>query len=242
MIEAAHEYVLEWKSSGDASGSHYATWCRFHNAHWDGLRRAAHAVLPLTPVFIHVLGTIIRAAGYRATKNRLSAARERHLDSGAQWSPTVDLASRRFLNSTQRGAGPQRQSEPLNFNLLLLMAFGWMPLVTGGPVNAMDVLVLFTMSLLRENNGALVQTGHIHLIRPDRQLVWELPVSKTGPQARGCTRSWGCICLQPECPATEYPLPHDAPSFGRVACALWGGGRPPFLSFVRDLEGRHVKE
>ena len=103
-----HIYTKEWKSTGDTSSSYYSTWTQLHKAHWDGLRRPAYPVLPLTPIFIHIVGALLKAGGYRATKNYMAAAKEQHLDSGSQWSSTLDLASRRFHNSTTRGLGPPR--------------------------------------------------------------------------------------------------------------------------------------
>ena len=205
MNTAMATYIEEWKSAGDTSDSYFNTWSAFHRAHWDGLRRPAYPVVPLTPIFVHVVGALLKIGGYRSTKNYLNAAKERHLDTGTPWSSLLDHAGRRFVNSTQRGIGPPRQSEPLNFTLLLMCVFGWAPLVAGGPVNTIAVLVLFTMFLLREVEGSLALRAHVTVNTGDETITWSLPSSKTDPQAHGCTRSWGCTCIDPSSPTRECP-------------------------------------
>ena len=69
---------------------------------------------------------------------------------GVGWNLTLGLARRRLVSSTQRGLGPPRQSEPLNFAMLVLISFGWAAIVPGGRVNTLGVLMLFSMCLLRE--------------------------------------------------------------------------------------------
>ena len=118
-------------------------------------------MLPLLPICIHTVGALLKVGGYRSTGNYLSAAKEQHIDMGATWDPSLELAAKRFHRSTLRGIGPPRQGEPLNFSLLLLLSFGWLPIVTGGPCNTMAVIVLFTMLLLREIEGALAERGHV---------------------------------------------------------------------------------
>ena len=54
----------------------------------------------------------------------ISGARNKHTEEEGGWGVQLALAGRRFLASTQRGIGPPRQSEPLNFELLLTLTFG----------------------------------------------------------------------------------------------------------------------
>ena len=104
------------------------------------------------------------------------------------------MAGRRFLASTQRGIGPPRQSEPLNFELLLTLTLGVSAIVPSGPINTIAVVVLFTMFMLREVEGAVARRSHVKVDTRLRQIVWQLPVSKTDPHAHGCERAWGCTC------------------------------------------------
>ena len=146
----------------------------------------------------------------------MSAAKEQHIDAGGEWPASLQLAANRFHHSTLRGIGPPRQSEPLNFSLLLLLSFGWLPIVTGGPCNTMAVIVLFTMFLLREIEGALAERGHVQLDHDQATVTWSLPASKTDPQARGCTRTWGVHVRYAISPGTGVPLPHHVLSLHGV--------------------------
>ena len=85
------------------------------------------------------------------------------------------------------------------------MTLGWLPLVMRGPVNTMAVVVMLTMFLLREIEGSLAEVGHITMSVDEKTIPWRLPASKTDPQAKGCTQSWGCTCLTPQDPARECP-------------------------------------
>ena len=103
----------------------------------------------------------------------------------------MELAARRFNLSTRRGAGPPRQSEPLNFELLANLQLGWEPLVVGGPVNTHAIVVLFTFFMVRELEGAVAKVAHLSLDEDELTVTWSLPVSKTDYAATGCKRSWG---------------------------------------------------
>ena len=64
------------------------------------------------------MGALLKVGGYRSTGNYLSAAKEQHIDTGASWDPSHELAAKRFHRSTLRGIGPPRQSEPLNYVMI----------------------------------------------------------------------------------------------------------------------------
>ena len=58
------------------------------------------------------------------------------------------------MASTLRGIGPPRQSEPLNYEAVLLMDLPVdVPIVARGPINTKALAVLFTCFLLREMEG-----------------------------------------------------------------------------------------
>ena len=82
---------------------------------------------------------------------------------------------------------------------------GWDPIVPGGPVNSHAVAVLSTFFLLREIEGASARINHLTFNVSELTLTWNLPVSKTAYTARGCSRTWGCICPQPESPSKTCP-------------------------------------
>ena len=144
MDAALADYVRDWKSAGDTSEDYWRTWLELHEAHWDGLRRPRQSAIPLDPLKIHIIGTLLKIGRYRSSKNYLTVAKTKHIEQSWPWGPELELASRRFHLSTQRGAGPPRQSEPLNFEEIILHDYGWDPIIAGGPVNSIAVIVLFT--------------------------------------------------------------------------------------------------
>ena len=52
--------MKDWRSAGDTSDDYYKTWSDLHIAHWDGIRRPALPVLPLTPTKIHIIGALLK--------------------------------------------------------------------------------------------------------------------------------------------------------------------------------------
>ena len=58
-----------------------------------------------------------------------------------------------------------------------------------------NLIVLFTMSLMREIEGSMALRRHITVDRKSSNVTWHLPVSKNDPAALGCQRSWGCTCV-----------------------------------------------
>ena len=118
--------------------------------------------------------------------------------------------------STQRGMGPSRQSRPVNFEALLLLDLGPEPVVKNGPLGTENLIVLFTMFLIREIEGSLALRTHVHLNAVALTVTWHLPVSKNDPAALGCQRTWGCTCITPGLPHRGCPY-HAALS---QACLL----------------------
>ena len=92
--------------------------------------------------------------------------------------------------------GPPRQSDPLNYEALLELDLKMDALVDKGPVNTKGMAVMNTMFMVRELEAALAMRKHVRTDMELKLVTWELPVSKTDPQALGCKRTWGCSCLQ----------------------------------------------
>ena len=76
------------------------------------------------------------------------------------------------------------------------------PLFAGGPVGTPQLVTLFTYFLLGEVEGSYALWSDITLGQVARVVSWFLPASKADPIAKGCTRSWGCLCspTQDVCP------------------------------------------
>ena len=58
--DALAEYVRDWKSAGDTSEDYWRTWLELHEAHWDGHRRPRQDAIPLDPLKIHIIGTLLK--------------------------------------------------------------------------------------------------------------------------------------------------------------------------------------
>ena len=86
----------------------------------------------MDPLKVHIVGSLLKAGGYRSAHNYLGIAKIKHIELGFPWGPELELAARIFNLSTRRGAGPPRQSEPLNFEMLANLDLGWDPVVVGG--------------------------------------------------------------------------------------------------------------
>ena len=107
---ATESYVRDWRSAGDTSEDYWRSWVQMHGAHWDGWHRPALPPVPLDPLKVHVVGSLLKVGGYRSAHNYLGVAKIKHIEQGYAWGPELELAARRFNLSTRRGAGPPRQS------------------------------------------------------------------------------------------------------------------------------------
>ena len=161
------------------------------------------AAFPLTPEKIEGVGSLMKASGYRSADNYMSAAKEEHISLGYSWTEQLAQAALRFHLSTSRGLGPSKQSEPLDFKMCVKLALSDDPPFIGGPIGIMNLIVLFTYFLLREIEGALARWSDVHLNLVACTVTWRLPVSKTDPAAKGCERTWGCLC-GPHCVACPF--------------------------------------
>ena len=70
---------------------------------------------PLTPPKVEGVGVLLKAAGYRSADNYAMAAKEEHISRGFAWADALAQAAHHFHLSTNRGLGPSKQSEPLDF-------------------------------------------------------------------------------------------------------------------------------
>ena len=180
---AMKSYVKDWASSGDTSEHYFVTWSSLHTAHWDGIRRPATGVLPLTPVKVHTIGCLLKLGGNRSAKNYLDVVKKKNAELGQWWTPDLELAGKRMVMSCQRGMGPPRQSDPLNYEAILMLDLGTEAIVPQGPINTKALAVMGTMFMTREIEIALAERSHITVDKKRKIIKWRLPVSKADPQA-----------------------------------------------------------
>ena len=106
---AVEEYRREVRSVGDTSDDNVKTWQSFHDAVcWTrfGLSEPC-PMLPLTPVKVAALGSTCKKAGYRSTKNYLSAVKKLHITANFSWAEQLTVA-RRLSVALGRGSSRAR--------------------------------------------------------------------------------------------------------------------------------------
>ena len=199
--QAMAEYERDARSAGDTTKHNVTTWKEFHDAWWAYLGMEVE-VFPLTVASIAAVGTLLKGADYRSAYNYIAAAKDEHLALGHPWDATLARAYKRFNMSTSRGIGPGKQATPLQLRKCLDLDLSNDALFAGGPVGTPQLITLFTYFLLREVEGSYALWSDITLDLEARVVSWFLPASKTDPKAKGCTRSWGCLCAphQTVCP------------------------------------------
>ena len=136
--------------------------------------------------------------GYRSFGNYVSSMKQLHIKAGFQWSALHELEAKQGARSVTRGQGPPRQSAPLDVDAFAKLDLGMVPLAAGGPVNPGGMALLGSAFLLREIEVAYARLSHLRVDPKARRAHLHLPVSKTDVMAVGCTRVWGCTCLEAE--------------------------------------------
>jgi hypothetical protein len=206
MAAALKEYELhKYATSGHRPRSSVeATWREYHaKAH----RLEPHIVVaecfPITVDALARVAALMKLDQYRSFSNYAYWAKAEHTRLGYAWSPQLALELKAGLRSLGRGIGPARQSQ--TFDLLLIAAcLAKEPDQDDGqPLFPGYAVVLGSLWVLREIELAWAVWSDITVDDCDRKVTWRLPVSKTDPQAKACSRSWGCLCAhlaQEVCP------------------------------------------
>ena len=147
-------------------------------------------------------------------------AKKKNAELGQWWTPDLELAGRRMVMSCQRGMGPPRPSDPLNYEAILMLDMGTEAIVPHGPINTKALAVMGTMFMTREIEIALAERSHISVDKKQQLITWRLPVSKTDPQAIGCSRSWGGAHAS-MIRSRRVRLPHHGEASGAAGENVW---------------------
>eukprot|EP00435_Cladocopium_sp_Y103_P050142 s2443_g15.t1 len=165
------------------------TWTKFHQK-WYG---DEVSVLPITEDKLLKVSSIFKRGGYKSVKNYLSRIKEFHLMSGFEWSDRLDLISKKCARSALRGLGGAQRSEPFDLiEVIKATRSDVGPLVDGGPINPSALVVTATLFMLREVEASALEVSDLTFSGDSVSL--RLPVSKVDWQAKGCTRTWHCLC------------------------------------------------
>eukprot|EP00435_Cladocopium_sp_Y103_P056907 s446_g19.t1 len=165
------------------------TWNRFH-LKWFG---ESVEVLPTTEDKLFKVSSLFKRGGYKSVKNYLSRIKEHHITSGYDWPERLDVISKKCARSVLRGLGGAQRLEPFDLMSLLERLQGSTdPLVNTGPLNPAAMIITATLFMLREVEASAIEVDDITF--DDHSVSLRLPVSKVDWQAKGCTRTWHCLC------------------------------------------------
>jgi len=202
MLAAFDKDILA-ASSRTTGCALWNTWCTFHGVWFNDDVPA----LPLDADKIRKTASCFKEGSYKAYRMYLSKAKELHIIAGHEWSPLLELVSKRAIRSVLRGLGSSRQSLPFNVDKALdvLSQPDVVRLPEGTPVGWANLIVIGTYFVMREMELAFAKVAHVRIDREDRKFTLLLPVSKKDPRAIGCERSWHCLCkngdgLRRDCP------------------------------------------
>ena len=176
------------------------TWMAFHEA-WFG----QEPVAPLTPGKIRAIGSAFKHGGYRGFANYRTTAKQMHVKAGHSWSDLLDLCMDEAERSVLRGIGPGRQALPIDLPTITRHEPTTSSYGTLASPMVKRMLIVAAMFMLRELELATIRVRHTHFDHERATCSLYLAVSKTDPEARGCFRKWGCLCVdEPGAPCAYH--------------------------------------
>eukprot|EP00435_Cladocopium_sp_Y103_P074311 s30_g48.t1 len=120
-------------------------------------------------------------------------AKEVHTEAGFPWTPRLHNAARRCTRSVLRGVGGPTRSEA--FDLDAVVSHLMTNDVQGGddaPRSPLAAVMVGVFFLLRELELSSIDMEDVCFT--NTTITLSLPVSKVDWQAKGCRRTWSCIC------------------------------------------------
>ena len=194
--------------------------------------RRGLAPLPLTRESLFAVGALLKAAGYRSASQYFSVARQKHSEAGHEWTPELQEARAQSLRSINRGIGPATPKLDLclenarsDFSQQVGQAFETLRCAPDERISfPSQACVTASWFMLRGIELANVQGRDVTFRKANREVSLSLPVSKTDPEGRGCSRVHRCICslrheasCQQRCPEEHLftPLQRCDCSYGR---------------------------
>lgn len=174
------------------------TWVKLHTA-WFG--DDGQPPFPLTEISLVRVSAMFKSGGYRSFKNYLSRAKDHHLQLGYQWNESLNRTSQKCARSVLRGLAGASRSEAFDLTKVVKALDGRdATLAEGGPEHPLALIVCATFFLLRELEASAVDRADV--IFSEGAVTLSLPVSKTDWEAKGCKRTWSCVCDR------ELPCPY----------------------------------
>ena len=116
---------------------------------------------------------------------------------GYSWDQALSPEATDSTRYCKRGIGPAKQAATFSGGLEAVVAAevpNTVPLVAGGPVGMISLVVIAVFFLLREIEAALMLRKSVTINRTRKTVRIRLSASKTDPMALSVTREWGCVC------------------------------------------------
>ena len=171
------------------------TWARFHRRWY-----ANNDIVPLTVESMEKVSCLFKLGAYKSYKNYLSRIKELHQESGYVWTHALQSSARRCTRSVLRGLGGPVRSEAFDLDrVVAFLKHSNIDIAEDGPEPPLHAVVVGTYFLLRELELSAIDMEDVTFTNDTVTL--NLPVSKVDWQAKGCRRTWSCICnLGHHCP------------------------------------------
>jgi hypothetical protein len=177
-----------------------------------------HAGVPepfqLTPESIQLGASVLRSSGYRSTMAYVDIAVQEFVRRGGTKSQLLELTIRDTRRACTRGLGSPKQSGAFPMERIPELCNTQVSWAANGPMWPSRTLLCGCWWLTREIELSNAVVGDI--TRPDPDSIrWNLPASKSDPQALGMARTHKCACglLSGGTPSVDHSM--------CPACNLW---------------------
>ena len=194
--ELLRQMVAEFEGAKFANsdpGSHKSRW-----GWWlERARVAQIEPLPATVNKLWLMGSLLKAGGYRSAGQYYQAFKRSHVEEGMEWTSQLELAQKDSVRACSRGIGPPKKAEAFDLTLVAKMAQVEEPLVEGGPLGAKDLVLIASWWAMREIELAAIELWQVEFEEDGSKCgkcTINLPTDKTDPKAVGKLRRHGCCC------------------------------------------------
>ena len=169
------------------------------NALWVKICEARQIIpFPVSTAAVMQVASVMKAAGYRSIPAYLCQAKQMHIKQGFVWTDELDLAFKDAKRGALRGLGPP--SRATVFPVSSLAKLPEVPVVelSAWPFARKLAWTLAATFLLREVELSTLSLSseEVKLDEGMGVVTLKLSVSKSDPQAKGCSRSLACCCAK----------------------------------------------
>ena len=202
MAVAKENYQKLMYASGTraAKDSHISLWAEL-------CKRRSLPAMPMSPLSIEEVGSVMRSAGYRSALSYISDVKLEHIRRGYAWSDALDLAMRDAKRALTRGLGGASKSEEMRLEWLASLpdtARDDDRLPRGGAL----AWAFGTHFILREVELASTVISDLSFDWLAKHVTLVVPVSETDTRAAGCRRTLACCkpASREECEGLMCPF------------------------------------